>query len=178
MNISTCILTHSVQITPSKTGINGNSGIFYNRIIRSSHGRLSFPVVYSMEADMDVKNWPLIPSQRPYKWNETIWGCNSCALYAETCCQTRNQSPKTLYREVPHKECGLKYQLKDPPFMWSGKNYAIFRYGLRNWIQFIIAHRIEQKWLFQLHRRFYTTMSHDSLPKHKTLLKLIKASDD
>ena len=82
MNISTCILTHSVQITPSKTGIHGPG-------TADSRFRLS----KVLKLDMDVKSWPVIPHKRPYKWNETIWRCNSCALHAETCCQTRNQSP-------------------------------------------------------------------------------------
>ena len=87
MNISTCILTHSVQITPSKTGIHGPG-------TADSRFRLS----KVLKLDMNVKSWPVIPHKRPYKWNETIWRCNSCALHAETCCQTRNQSPKGFIR--------------------------------------------------------------------------------
>ena len=43
---------------------------------------------------MNVASCPWMPYKRTYEWNETIWGCNSRALYTETCCQTRKQSPK------------------------------------------------------------------------------------
>ena len=62
----------------------------------------------------------------------------------------------------------------------KGKNMRYFGMGWRIEIQFIIAHCIEQKWLFQpvvLHRRFYTTMAHDSLPKHSKIDQSIQRLD-
>ena len=76
----------------------GSNHSVKDRDPRSRHNRQSFP---------DVKSWPAITYKRPYKWNETIWRCNSCALHAETRCQTRNQSPKFGLRTALYGETDI-----------------------------------------------------------------------